>query len=92
MFCRTRPAWRGLLNPWLICGVLSVLAMGLGGCMVGPNFRAPQTPVPKDWIGTTTAPSTQPGETQHYIRLAYSGINVENIEEGLTKFKKFIES
>ncbi len=33
-----------------------------------------------------------PGETEKYIRLAYSGINLDLIEEGLMKFKKFLES
>jgi aspartate/methionine/tyrosine aminotransferase len=33
-----------------------------------------------------------PGEKDYYIRLAYSGIDVEQIREGLPKFKKFIES
>ena len=33
-----------------------------------------------------------PGETEFYIRLAYSGIDVEDIEEGLGKLKQFIES
>ena len=33
-----------------------------------------------------------PGETEHYIRFAYSGIDVEMIEEGLEKMKCFIES
>ncbi|MBD3204677.1 aminotransferase class I/II-fold pyridoxal phosphate-dependent enzyme [Candidatus Woesearchaeota archaeon] len=33
-----------------------------------------------------------PGEKDYYIRLAYSGINVDQIGEGLTKMKKFIES
>jgi len=33
-----------------------------------------------------------PGESQLYIRFAYSGIDVDNIEEGLTKFKKWLES
>jgi aspartate/methionine/tyrosine aminotransferase len=32
------------------------------------------------------------GERDLYIRLAYSGINVSDIREGLTKFKAFIES
>lgn len=32
-----------------------------------------------------------PGEKQRYIRLAYSGIDVEMIEEGLKKFKDFVE-
>ncbi|MGM0440846.1 MAG: pyridoxal phosphate-dependent aminotransferase [Elusimicrobiota bacterium] len=32
-----------------------------------------------------------PGETEKYIRFAYSGISAEEMEEGLTKFKKFIE-
>ena len=30
-------------------------------------------------------------EDKYYIRFAYSGINVDEIEEGLTKFKRFLE-
>jgi len=33
-----------------------------------------------------------PGELQLYIRFAYSGIDVDDIKEGLTKFKKWLES
>ena len=33
-----------------------------------------------------------PGEAKLYIRFAYSGIDVDDIEEGLTKFKKWLES
>jgi aspartate/methionine/tyrosine aminotransferase len=33
-----------------------------------------------------------PGEKDHYIRLAYSGIDVDQIKEGLQKFKDFIEN
>ena len=33
-----------------------------------------------------------PGETELYIRLAYSGIDTDQIEEGLAKFKQFVES
>ncbi len=33
-----------------------------------------------------------PGEREYYVRLAYSGIHEEDIEEGLTKFKGFIEN
>ncbi|MBU0756988.1 MAG: aminotransferase class I/II-fold pyridoxal phosphate-dependent enzyme [Nanoarchaeota archaeon] len=32
-----------------------------------------------------------PGETQKYIRFAYSGIDVDQIKEGLRKMKEFIE-
>lgn len=32
-----------------------------------------------------------PGETERYIRFAYSGIDVAQIEEGLAKFKRYIE-
>jgi aspartate/methionine/tyrosine aminotransferase len=31
-----------------------------------------------------------PGETDYYIRLAYSGIDVDQVREGLGKFKDFI--
>lgn len=34
----------------------------------------------------------QPGEDRHYIRLAYSGINSDEITEGLTKLKGWVES
>lgn len=33
----------------------------------------------------------QEGEKEHYIRLAYSGISVENIKEGLTRLKAWID-
>ena len=33
-----------------------------------------------------------PGETQHYVRLAYSGIDTPQIEEGLGKLKDYLES
>lgn len=33
----------------------------------------------------------QPGETQHYIRLAYSGIDVPSINEGLARLKQYME-
>lgn len=33
-----------------------------------------------------------PGETNHYIRLAYSGISVPMIEEGLARLKVYFES
>ncbi len=33
-----------------------------------------------------------PGETEHYIRLAYSGIDVDDIEEGLAALKDYFES
>lgn len=31
------------------------------------------------------------GETQHYIRFAYSGIDIDNIKEGITLMKEYIE-
>ena len=34
----------------------------------------------------------QPGETNQYFRLAYSGIGREEITEGLGKFKAWMES
>jgi len=33
-----------------------------------------------------------PGETDRYIRLAYSGIDTDQIQEGLAKLKSFLES
>ena len=32
-----------------------------------------------------------PGETRHYVRLAYSGIDIQSIEEGLSKLKTYLE-
>lgn len=34
--------------------------------------------------------SAQPGETQHYIRLAYSGISADDISEGLAKLAAWV--
>ncbi|RMF09624.1 MAG: aspartate aminotransferase, partial [Candidatus Neomarinimicrobiota bacterium] len=33
-----------------------------------------------------------PGETESFIRLAYSGIDVEDIQEGLVKLKEYFET
>ncbi|MHC4575573.1 MAG: pyridoxal phosphate-dependent aminotransferase [Planctomycetota bacterium] len=33
-----------------------------------------------------------PGESELYIRFAYSGIDVDDIQEGLTRFKEWLES
>ena len=33
-----------------------------------------------------------PGETERYVRLAYSGIDVDQIREGLGKLKEFLEN
>jgi multidrug efflux system outer membrane protein len=41
----------------------AVVGIGLTmftGCMVGPNFQRPETPVPSSWTGPTTAPAVQP--------------------------------
>ena len=32
------------------------------------------------------------GETEYYVRLAYSGIDTSEIEEGLKKLKVYLES
>ena len=34
----------------------------------------------------------QPGETEHYVRFAYSGIEVDDIHQGVTALKQWIES
>ena len=36
--------------------------------------------------------SPLPSETREYMRLAYSGINIDSINEGLVKLKKYLES
>ena len=33
-----------------------------------------------------------PGETEKYIRFAYSGINLAEIQEGLARFKAWVEA
>lgn len=50
-------------------GTRGIVALGwvaiLGGCMVGPNYRAPETPVPAGWSSLQSgAASTQPSTTQ----------------------------
>ncbi|MBN1687106.1 MAG: hypothetical protein JW852_10650, partial [Spirochaetales bacterium] len=35
---------------------------------------------------------TLPGETGHYLRLAYSGIGVADIQEGLAALKRYFEA
>jgi aspartate/methionine/tyrosine aminotransferase len=35
--------------------------------------------------------SEMPGETQRYLRMAYSGIDLDQIEEGLGKMKAWVE-
>ena len=32
-----------------------------------------------------------PGETRQHVRLAYSGIGLQSIEEGLSKLKVYLE-
>lgn len=39
------------------CGALAAVFLLSSGCMVGPNYHAPQYPVPQTWSGT---PATQP--------------------------------
>src|ERR1041384_6123753 len=46
--------WRGLLRPGL-----PTILLALGGCMVGPDYRAPQAKAPANWVSPTTVPTTQ---------------------------------
>ena len=43
-------------------------------------------------LGTETAGSLNLRQDENYIRLAYSGINSEAINEGLISFKNWIEN
>ena len=46
------------LMVWLSWAILS-------GCMVGPNFQRPPTPLPADWAGPTTeSPPVTPAEAE----------------------------
>src|SRR5512134_1207278 len=42
----------------LVCSCLAVAVAG--GCMVGPNYQRPDTPVPDRWAEATSQPATQP--------------------------------
>lgn len=44
---------------WLILLPMVVVA----GCTVGPNFDAPQRPMPRAWVGPSTQPATQASVT-----------------------------
>ena len=41
-----------------ILHLLCILALPIAGCTVGPDYQAPQTPVP-DHFGATTRPATE---------------------------------
>src|SRR5690349_7124599 len=48
----------------LVLGITLVM-LCLGGCMVGPDYRAPKMPVPSHWsVSATTQPSAILQETQ----------------------------
>jgi len=40
--------------------LLPVICLTAVGCMVGPDFRPPQQPMPARWSGPSTQPSTRP--------------------------------
>src|SRR5215510_8143245 len=44
-----RRCTRRLMMTWQYMGAGLVLLASLGGCMVGPNYHAPQVPVPATW-------------------------------------------
>ncbi len=49
-----------------IClGAMSCLVL-VGGCLVGPNYKPPQTPMPAGWVGPTPPPAT--AEDQNLAR------------------------
>jgi NodT family efflux transporter outer membrane factor (OMF) lipoprotein len=39
-------------------GAIALIAILLSGCTVGPNFQAPQTQMPADWVPPTSQPTT----------------------------------
>ncbi len=41
-------------------GVVSILALLIGGCAVGPDFKEPDPNMPAGWLGVGGAASTQP--------------------------------
>lgn len=43
----------------LFTGLVGLLTLGLGGCVVGPNYERPKTEMPAAWVPPTSAPSTQ---------------------------------
>lgn len=36
---------------WASSAVIAIIAGGVGGCVVGPDYRAPSTPTPAHWAG-----------------------------------------
>ena len=52
--------WRAAVI-FFALGMLSILM--LNGCMVGPNFQAPQAQVSAAWIGVSETPTAHPSMT-----------------------------
>jgi multidrug efflux system outer membrane protein len=44
-------------------GLVAIMVAVLVGCAVGPDFRPPETKVPKDWDGQKVVSSAQPSQT-----------------------------
>src|SRR5687768_12749195 len=43
------------------CGMVCALVLGVSGCMVGPDYREPEFPLPDQFgAAPTTQPATQP--------------------------------
>lgn len=46
-------------RPVLVCAI-TLCALTIAGCMVGPDYQRPKTNMPATWVGATTQPTTQP--------------------------------
>ena len=46
-----------------IPGVAAAVIIAIAGCTVGPDFKRPQRPMPRQWVGPSTQPATQASVT-----------------------------
>jgi multidrug efflux system outer membrane protein len=54
---KSQIANRKLFHPWCL-GVLAVPFL-ISGCLVGPNYKKPDTSMPQSWLPPTSQPTTQ---------------------------------
>jgi NodT family efflux transporter outer membrane factor (OMF) lipoprotein len=47
----------------LAVAVVVVVVVGIAGCTVGPDYQAPNRPMPRGWVGPSTQPATQASVT-----------------------------
>ena len=50
------------MNGYVAATLLMAGGVGLSGCVVGPNYKAPATTMPTGWVGPASRPATLPSE------------------------------